>query len=138
LGLGGVEDAFRGGLHGAFVVRSHHVTSPSFPSFWLARLTTVSLCSSRSNAQAWEGTMADSADMHDEATRRILDGRSWADFCDALKAAGAIVLDPANPADPRNRAEGFRYLGRLARAALETFVEDADPMAPELLRTCHA
>jgi Protein of unknown function (DUF1214) len=87
--------------------------------------------------QAWEGTMAD-ADMHDEATRRVLDGRSWADFCDALKAAGAIVLDPANPADPRNRAEGFRYLGRLARAALETFIEDADPLAPELLRTCHA
>jgi hypothetical protein len=73
----------------------------------------------------------------DDSTRRVLDGRAWADFCDAIKAAGAVILDERAPADPRNRAEGFRYLSRLTRAALETFVEDADPLAPELLRTCH-
>src|SRR5688572_15062716 len=73
----------------------------------------------------------------DESTRRVLDGTAWTDFCDALKAAGAVILDPAAPADPLTRAEGFRYLSRLTRAALETFVEDSDPQAPELLRTCH-
>ncbi len=72
-----------------------------------------------------------------DSERRILEGQSWADFCDALKAAGESILDPRMPADPATRAEGFRYLSRLARASLETFVEDADPQAPELLRTCH-
>jgi len=73
----------------------------------------------------------------DESTRRVLSGASWSEFCDALKAAGAVVLDPKAPDSPLDRAEGYRYLTRLTRAALETFVEDADPLAPELLRTCH-
>jgi len=63
----------------------------------------------------------------DESTRRVLDGTAWRDFCRALEAAGDVILDPRAPADPRNRAEGFRYLSRLTRAALETFIEDADP-----------
>ncbi len=71
------------------------------------------------------------------SAERILDGSTWAEFCDALKAAGAHVLDERVPMDPFHRAEGFRYLSRLTRAALETFVEDADPQAPVLLRTCH-
>src|SRR5579859_3618106 len=73
----------------------------------------------------------------DESTRRVLSGASWSEFCDALKAAGAVVLDPKAPDSPLDRAEGYRYLTRLTRAALETFVEDADPLAPELLRTGH-
>jgi hypothetical protein len=63
--------------------------------------------------------------------------RAWEEFCDALKAAGAVVVGPDAPDDALSRAEGFRYLTRLARAALETFLEDADPQAPELLRTAH-
>jgi hypothetical protein len=73
----------------------------------------------------------------DESTRRIMDGTAWSEFCDALKAAGKIVLDPKSPQNAFDRAEGFRYLSRLVRAGLETCVEDADPQAPELLRTCH-
>ena len=69
--------------------------------------------------------------------RRIMDGTAWAEFCDTLKAAGAVVLGEGTPENPFDRAEGFRYLTRLLRAALETFVEDADPLAPELLRTAH-
>ncbi len=75
--------------------------------------------------------------MNDPSDQRVMDGTAWNDFCDALKAAGAVVLDPAAPATPLDRAEGYRYLTRLLRAGLETFVEDADPAAPELLRTCH-
>ncbi len=75
--------------------------------------------------------------MADESTQRILDGTSWEDFCDTLKAAGAVVLDPSSPRNAFDRAEGFRYLSRLTRAALETFVEDADPRAPVLQRTAH-
>jgi len=73
----------------------------------------------------------------DESTRRIVEGTAWADFCDALKAAGAVVLDDRAQLGPFDRAEGYRYLTRLTRAALETFLEDSDPLAPELLRTCH-
>lgn len=68
---------------------------------------------------------------------RILDGTSWNAFCDSLKAAGAVVLADSSPDDPLSRAEGWRYLTRLLRAALETFVEAADPQAPELNRIVH-
>jgi hypothetical protein len=73
----------------------------------------------------------------DEAARRIVDGTAWEEFCDALKAAGAVVLAPGSPEDPFDRAEGFRYLTRLLRSALESFVENADPLAPELRCTAH-
>lgn len=77
------------------------------------------------------------AKVEPDSRERVMDGTSWAEFCDTLKAAGQVLLDPRMPADPFHRAEGLRYLSRLTRAALETFVEDADPTAPELLRTCH-
>ncbi len=74
--------------------------------------------------------------MSDEATKRVIDGAAWRELCDALKNAGDIVLaDPA--ADPLTRAEGFRYLSRLTRAALQTFVEHNDPRAPVLQRVVH-
>src|SRR5262249_3216475 len=73
----------------------------------------------------------------DDAVRRILDGTAWNEFCDRLKAAGAVVQDAASPEGPLDRAEGYRYLTRLLRGALETFLEDPDPAAPEPLRTCH-
>ena len=67
--------------------------------------------------------------------RRILEGKTWSDFCDRLREAGDVVL--RGPGDPLDRAEGFRYLSRVARAALETFVEYADPLAPVLRRVVH-
>jgi hypothetical protein len=74
---------------------------------------------------------------HEDAVRRILDGSSWDEFCETLKAAGAVVLGERTPQDPFDRAEGFRYLTRLTRAALETFIEASDPRAPEFQRTAH-
>ena len=67
----------------------------------------------------------------------LIDGRTWAEFCDALKQAGDVVLAEGTPNDPLTRAEGFRYLTRLLRAALETTVEASDPLAPEFRRTAH-
>ncbi|MBK7952285.1 MAG: hypothetical protein IPK00_26920 [Deltaproteobacteria bacterium] len=69
------------------------------------------------------------------SVERVVDGRTWEDFCDGLKAAGAIVLAADTPADPVLRAEGWRYLTRLTRAALETFVEASDAQAPQFQRT---
>jgi hypothetical protein len=70
-----------------------------------------------------------------ESTERILDGRSWEEFCDALKAAGSVVLADDTPRDAMVRAEGWRYLSRLTRAALETFVEASDAAAPQFQQT---
>ncbi|HXK21650.1 MAG TPA: DUF1214 domain-containing protein [Myxococcota bacterium] len=76
--------------------------------------------------------------MTDEtAFDRIMTGRSWEEFCDTLKSAGRTILADGSPDDPLDRAEGFRYLSRLTRAALETFVEYADPRAPVLHRPIH-
>jgi hypothetical protein len=73
----------------------------------------------------------------EEALARVMDGSSWSDFCDLLKAAGAVLDRDGSPRDPLSRAEGLRYLSRLTRAGLEAFVEYADPHRPELRRMVH-
>jgi hypothetical protein len=61
----------------------------------------------------------------------------WDEFCDTLKKAGAVIRRPRSPADPLDRAEGYRYLTRLARLALEKFVEHNDPATPRFYRLSH-
>ncbi len=73
----------------------------------------------------------------DQARRRLMSGEAWDEFCDTIKAAGQTILDEKAPADSLNRTEGFRYLSRITRAALEAFVEYADPLAPVLFRPVH-
>ena len=68
---------------------------------------------------------------------RIVSGRCWDEFCDALKAAGAAVAMGGTPKDPLTQAEGYRYLTRLLRGGLEAFLEFGDPAYPELRRTVH-
>lgn len=73
--------------------------------------------------------------MADERIDRVVDGRAWAEFCDTLKASGEIVLRDTSPANALDRAEGFRYLTRVARMALGQFVEMPDPLTPVFRRT---
>ncbi len=76
--------------------------------------------------------------MPDEsAIDRIQSGESWEQFCDTLKSAGQTIIAEGSPEGILDRAEGFRYLSRLTRAALETFVEYASPLAPVLNRPVH-
>lgn len=75
--------------------------------------------------------------MADDANERVLNGQVWADFCDKLKSAGDIILRSSSPYDAFDRAEGFRYLTRLTRAALESFIEYADPRFPVFRRPAH-
>jgi hypothetical protein len=63
--------------------------------------------------------------------RSVMEGRVWEDFCDGLRSAGRIVLDAA-PEDAFDRAEGLRYVGRLATHALRSFLEESDPAHPRL------
>jgi len=69
--------------------------------------------------------------------QRIISGEAWEGFCDQLKLAGAVLKYPGTPQDAFNQAEGTRYLTRLTRAALEAFVEYADPAFPVLRRMVH-
>jgi hypothetical protein len=72
-----------------------------------------------------------------EAVERVMSGRVWADFCDSLKRAGEVILRERSPDDALDRAEGWRYLSRLTRLALEQSVESGDPEAPALYRLSH-
>ena len=63
--------------------------------------------------------------------------RSWDEFCDALKRAGAQILRPEAPTDELTRAEGYRYLSRLLRIALEMHLEFADPDFPGFFAPSH-
>jgi len=72
-----------------------------------------------------------------EVEKRILDGTSWDQFCDALKEAGRIVRSDKAPQDVFNQAEGYRYLSRLLRGGLESFLEFRDPLFPQLRCGAH-
>src|SRR6478609_12021044 len=82
--------------------------------------------------------MSDKEQAKKISLERVMEGRSWNEFCDALKAAGnKVVLAQTAPTDTLERAEGWRYMARLTRAALESFLEAADTQAPEFSRAVH-
>ena len=66
-----------------------------------------------------------------EKDERILSGQMWDDFCDRLKAAGALVRSDGTPKDVFNQALGYRHLTRLLRGGLERAVDYADPQYPD-------
>lgn len=73
----------------------------------------------------------------DDMLAKVLSGQTWAEFCDALKAAGQEVLRPEAPATELDRSEGWRYLSRLTRVGLEMMLECADPDFPVLYQASH-
>lgn len=92
----------------------------------------------------------DGGSLDEKAREAVASGQAWAEFCDALKDAGRIVLGRRNEApaggdasadslagDDVDRAEGYRYLSRLSRLALEKYLEHADPSAPTFYRLSH-
>jgi len=72
-----------------------------------------------------------------DAEQRVLSGQTWVDFCDALKEAGELVNAEKAPDDSFNRAEGYRYLTRMLRAGLESFLEYGDSEFPVLRCPVH-
>ena len=75
--------------------------------------------------------------MTKDSDARVQSGQSWDDFCETLRSAGKVILRDATPDDAFERAEGFRYLSRLTRVALESYIEFADPEFPILRRPAH-
>lgn len=72
-----------------------------------------------------------------ESEERVASGKAWDEFCDSLKEAGQVVQSSAAPDDAFNKAEGYRYLSRMLRAGLESFLEHGDPAFPQLRCPCH-
>ena len=68
----------------------------------------------------------------DDERERVVSGRAWEEFCDALKGAGKLVLERSS--SDLDRTEGFRFLSRLVRGGLSSFVEAGDARYP-LIRT---
>ena len=62
---------------------------------------------------------------------------TWHQFCDALRDAGDLLIESGVPQDDQTQADGLRYLSRMARAALEWYVEFNDPAFPVLYRPAH-
>ena len=63
--------------------------------------------------------------------------QAWRDYCAKLADAGAVILADDVPADPLIRTEGFRYLSRLSKLALEQYVEASDPDFPFFYQLSH-
>ena len=61
---------------------------------------------------------------------RVVSGAAWDDFCDQLKVLGQQITREETPSDPFNRAEGYRYLTRLLRNAVEGVIEGGSPEFP--------
>jgi hypothetical protein len=68
---------------------------------------------------------------------RVISGKAWEDFCDALKDAGQQVLGHSAPSTELDRAEGWRYLSRLLRLGLESKLEFADTDFPVVYALSH-
>ena len=67
----------------------------------------------------------------------VISGKTWDEFCDALKRAGQQIQRAEAPAGELDRAEGYRYLTRLLRIGLEMHLEFADPDFPGFLAPSH-
>lgn len=72
-----------------------------------------------------------------ELEQKVIDGRVWEEFCEHLKRSGQQILRPEAPADAFTRAEGWRYLTRLTRIALDMFMECNDRDFPAFYRPSH-
>lgn len=67
----------------------------------------------------------------------VASGAAWEAFCDALKEAGNQIQRPEAANSALDRAEGYRYLTRLLRIALDMHLEYADPAFPGFLLPSH-
>jgi len=61
---------------------------------------------------------------------KLMDGSAWREFCDLLAKAGDVLVREDLETTPFDRAEGLRYLSRLLRAGLVSFVEGTGPAHP--------
>ena len=68
---------------------------------------------------------------HDKALRD-----AWHRFCDQLKDAGDLVFKDTSPANPLQRADGFRFLTQLLGQAYDLALETKDTRYPAIHAFC--
>jgi hypothetical protein len=68
--------------------------------------------------------------MANDPLEKVDTAEAWSDFCDLLKKAGDVLLREEMEATTFDKGEGLRYLGRLVRAGLFSFVENPGPLHP--------
>jgi len=68
--------------------------------------------------------------------RRRTAAAAWIDYCERLKAAADLLVRDDIPSDELDLAEGLRYLAHLSYAAIQRFVDGADPSRPMLYLLC--
>jgi hypothetical protein len=66
------------------------------------------------------------------AARRLLSGRAWDDFCEALRVAGHNIERFGDEPSDLDRAEWYRFMTRLARNGFERYIENCEPDRPRL------
>ena len=59
--------------------------------------------------------------------------RAWDQFCDQLKSAGRLPFSEGVPSGDLSRAAGFRCLAQNIGLGMQFFLENDDPLHPELL-----
>lgn len=70
-------------------------------------------------------------------TDRDAPGEVWRDFCRRLEKAGDLVFNADVAGTPIDQAEGYRYLSRLLRIALDMHMENADTDFPGFYQASH-
>ena len=70
--------------------------------------------------------------MDEKLHDKVVSGEAWHEFCDALRAAGDLVQQRST--SDLDRAEGYRFLTRLLRGGLHSFIEGGDTRFP-VIRT---
>lgn len=60
----------------------------------------------------------------------------WGRFCDALRAAGDFAFKDANPANPLQRADAFRFLTQNLGQAFDLALETKDAAFPQIHPFC--
>jgi hypothetical protein len=71
----------------------------------------------------------------DQAAQTLLSGEAWASFCDDLKAAGASLHRDTAMRSAVDAAEGYRFMTRMLRSALELVMEGGDAEQPYFMRS---
>ena len=68
--------------------------------------------------------------MSSSPIEKVQNAEAWSEFCDLLKKAGDVLLRDDLETSVFDRGEGLRYLGRLLRAGLFSFMENPGPEFP--------
>lgn len=69
-------------------------------------------------------------------TNNLDKGALWDEFCAQLQHVGRHVLRSEVPNSDTDKAEGYRYLTRVLRSSLDTFLEYRDASHPVIFRPC--